>query len=302
MKNKGIYLALATAIISGVSVFLNKFATGSFTDVYAFTTLKNIGAALLIVAIFFFPKIYSELKTLNRKQWFFLSLVGLIGGSAPFLLFFKGLTMTSATNAAFIHKTLFVWVGILAIFFLREKLGRLQILAIILLFGGNILLGGLKSWRFGLGDLLVLLATLLWSIEYIFAKKLLKDLKAETVVWGRMFLGALALLIFIAITGRADKIYTLNIAQAGWIGISSILLFGYVSIWYKALKYESASVVTCFLVPASLITTLLNSLFITHRFSFEQLVVSIIFTATLALLYLSSRLKINQNVPTTSTI
>lgn len=300
MNNRGIYLALATALISGFSVFLNKFATKSFADAYAFTTLKNIGAALLIVTIFFFPKIYGELRALSRKQWFFLSLVGLIGGSAPFLLFFKGLTMTSAANAAFIHKTLFVWVGILAFFFLREKLGRLQILAIALIFGGNILLGGLKSWQFGLGDLLVLAATLLWSIEYIFAKKLLKDLTPEIVAWGRMFLGALALMIFIAATGRAEQMFNLNLTQVGWLGISSVLLFGYVSFWYRALKYESASVVTCFLVPASLITTLLNSLFITHHFSFEQLIVSVIFVVALALLYKFR--KINQNAPATSTI
>lgn len=300
MNNRGIYLALATALISGFSVFLNKFATKSFADAYAFTTLKNIGTALLIVTIFFFPKIYGELRTLSRKQWFFLSLVGLIGGSAPFLLFFKGLTMTSATNAAFIHKTLFVWVGILAFFFLREKLGRLQILAIALIFGGNILLGGLKSWQFGLGDLLVLAATLLWSIEYIFAKKLLKNLTPEIVAWGRMFLGALALMIFIAVTGRAEQMFNLNLTQVGWLGISSVLLFGYVSFWYRALKYESASVVTCFLVPASLITTLLNSLFITHRFSFEQLIVSVIFVVALILLYKFR--KINQNAPATSTI
>jgi len=119
--NKGIYFALLTALISGVSVFLNKFVAAQFKDAYIFTTLKNILVAAALVGVLMIPKIFRELKNLNKKDWLLLILIGLIGGSIPFLLFFKGLTLTSAVSAAFIQKTLFIWVGILAVFFLKEK-------------------------------------------------------------------------------------------------------------------------------------------------------------------------------------
>ena len=45
----GIYLALATALISGVSVFLNGFAVRQFPDPATFTTLKNAVAAVILV-------------------------------------------------------------------------------------------------------------------------------------------------------------------------------------------------------------------------------------------------------------
>jgi uncharacterized membrane-anchored protein len=51
MKNKGIYFALAAAVISGFAVFLNKFAGKAFGDSGVFTTWKNIPVA--IVSFFF---------------------------------------------------------------------------------------------------------------------------------------------------------------------------------------------------------------------------------------------------------
>lgn len=289
MNNKGIYFALATAVVSGFSVFLNKFASATFTDAYVFTTLKNIGVAILLALIILSPKVWREMKLLKAKQWLTLLFIGVIGGSIPFLLFFKGLTLTSAINAAFIHKTMFLWVSLLAWFFLKEKLGKLQIMALILLFVGNIMLGGINAWRFGIGEMMILGATLLWSIEYIFAKKLLAELSAEMVAWGRMFFGAIVLLAFVMITNRGASLLTLDALQWSWLGLSSVLLFAYVIFWYRALKIESASVVTSFLVPASLVTTILQNIFVSHRFTFVQLASGIVFSGALLLLVLGRK-------------
>ena len=285
MKNKGIYLALTTAVISGFAVFLNKFATKAFGDPYVFTTAKNIGVALLLLSIILLPKFLKELKNLNKKQWFYLLLIGLIGGSIPFLMFFKGLTMVSSGNAALIHKTLFIWVGVLAMIFLKEKLGRLQILAMIVLLAGNFVLLGFKGWQFGVGDGLIFGATLFWAVEFVLAKKVLRDLSSEIVAWGRMFFGSLIVVGFMVGTGRMGTVLNIEWSALKWLFLSCPLLFGYVFTWYKALKYEKASVVTVALVPASLITTLLNSIFITGIFSLKQLIVSLLFTGGIFVFY-----------------
>ncbi|NQU84107.1 MAG: DMT family transporter [Parcubacteria group bacterium] len=285
MKYKGIYLALATALISGFAVFLNKFGATEFGEPFLYTTLKNVGVALIFFGIILLPKLWKEIKKLDKKQWLYLWTIGLIGGSVPFLMFFKGITMTSSANAGFIHKTLFIWVSILAFFFLKERLGKIQIFALILLFGGNFMLFGLSSWQFGVSDLLILGATLLWSAEYMFAKKLLKNLSSEVVAWGRMFLGSLILIGFVLATGRGEGMLSITFDQIKWLLVSVPLLFGFVFTWYKALKYAPASTVTCFLVPASLITTFLNSIFITHKYTIEQAGASIIFVVALVLFY-----------------
>lgn len=279
------YFALIASIVSGFAIFANKFAGKAFSDSGVFTTWKNIPVAILFLGIILLPKFFGELKTLNKMQWAYLLLIGAVGGSIPFLMFFKGLTLTSAVSAAFIHKTLFVWVGLLAFFFLKEKLGRMQVAALGLLFIGNLVLGGFVAWTFGFGEALVLGATLLWSVEYVLAKKVLTGVSSEIVAWARMFFGSVILTLFLIATGRGGQILTFSATQAGWILLSSTLLFIYVFAWYKALKFENASVVTCILVPASLITTFLNSIFVTGRYGLEQALAGILFSASLVLLF-----------------
>jgi len=121
---KGVYFALATAIISGFSIYINKFAVMEMKDPFIFTTVKNLAVAALLFAFLILPKALPELRALSRKQWLTLGAIGCVGGSIPFLLFFYGLSLGTAGGAALVHKTLFIWVAILAVFFLGERLGR----------------------------------------------------------------------------------------------------------------------------------------------------------------------------------
>jgi drug/metabolite transporter (DMT)-like permease len=217
-----------------------------------------------------------------------------IGGSIPFLLFFKGLSLTSATSAAFIHKTLFIWVSLLAVWFLKEKIGKLQYLALGLLFLGNITMLGFKFMNFGWAELFVLMATLMWAVEFIIAKKVLANVPGEIVAWARMFFGALILLAYLLITGQAHYLVELNINQWYWLAISSILLLGYVFTWYKAMQYLPAVTVTSILVLASPITTCLD-IIATHNFTSYQLWGSLAIVFAGGLIIYS--LKKAQNVP-----
>ena len=48
---RGIYLSLLTAVISGISIFVNKFAVDAIKPALYFTSVKNVAVAVLIVAI-----------------------------------------------------------------------------------------------------------------------------------------------------------------------------------------------------------------------------------------------------------
>src|SRR3989339_2183939 len=104
-KNKGLVLILSTAVISGLSIFISKFGV-SVINPYIFTGWKNIVVAVLAVGWILALKDWQILKSLNKKKWLWLVGVGLIGGSIPFLLFFKGLSLTTAAQGSFIHKTM----------------------------------------------------------------------------------------------------------------------------------------------------------------------------------------------------
>jgi len=265
-KNKGIHFALATAFISGVSVFINKFAVGTINSPVLFTATKNTVVALLILGILLTTRKIKEVKKLSRKEILSLIAIGIIGGAIPFYFFFTGLSQIPAINAALIHKSLVFWVAILAIPFLKEKLTFTQTLGAILIFLGNLTIGGFSGFQFSRGELFVLIATILWAFENILAKKILPKVNPDIVTATRMGFGSIILLITAGISqpSSLQSIFNLTTTQIFWIVLTTITLLGYVTSWYRALKFAPAITVASLLTAGSLITNILSAIFITH--------------------------------------
>ncbi len=257
MNKKGLILVFLTAIISGFSIFINKYSVGVINP-YVFTFLKNVLVAFALCSIFLAVKERVILKKLTKKQWMILGLIGLVGGSIPFLLFFKGLSLTSAAQGSFIHKTMFVYVAIMAAVFLKEKISKNFLIGALLLLLGNILLLKKLPVSFSRGDLLVILATIFWAVENIISKYALKDLSGKIVAWARMFFGSIFILGYLGFSGQLALIGSLNLSQIGWTAITAGLLFGYVLTWYSGLKYIPVSVAAAILMFGSSVTNMLS--------------------------------------------
>lgn len=263
---KGIYLAVATAFISGLSNFVNKIAVTSINPPLVFTAEKNAIVGLLIVGILIASWKWKKIKDLTRKEIIYLAAIGVIGGSLPFYLFFQGLSQIPAITGAMIHKTLFIWVAILAVPFLKEKISKWQILAVVLLFAANFIIGGIVPVKLSTGSLMVLAATMLWAVENILAKKILPKVDPDIVVAARMGIGSLILLgasVVVAPVALSKSIFMTQ-SQWFWMAITVALLLGYTMTWYRALKLAPATTVAAVLVSATLITNILSAIFITH--------------------------------------
>lgn len=256
-KLKGYLLVFLTALISGFAIFINRFGVQVFSP-YIFTWLKNSLVAVFLTGLFLVLKDWKVLGRLNRKQWFLLTVIGLVGGSIPFLLFFKGLSLTSAVKGAFLHKTMFVYVALLAFVFLKEKIDRKFLLGGLLLILGNLFLFRGLSLKFNQGDLLIFSATLFWAVENTISKHVLKELSGRTVAWGRMFFGSLFIFIFLLFSGQLSLISNFTISQVSWILTTSVFLFGYVMTWYSGLRYIPVSKAAVILLLGLPITTLLS--------------------------------------------
>src|SRR3972149_5021396 len=277
-------LALLTAVFSGVTNFITKSAVTAVKDPVVFTTLKNAIVAVFIIGIIIVWKKRSELASLSPKQKKLLILIGIIGGSIPFILYFTGLKLTSALNASLIHKTLFVWVAIMAVPILKEKIGWLQFAAMGLLFGGTIAVGGFEGFKLNTGELMILGATLFWAVENIIAKIVLKDVSSILLAGARMVLGSIILFAVALFQNKAQMMTGLNIAQWSWTLLTSALLLGYVLSWYTALKYAPTTVVASLLVPATLITNILTAIFVTHQMPNIQIISNVLLAAGAVLL------------------
>ena len=268
-KKYGVLLVFLTAIISGVSIFTNKYGV-SKVEPYTFTFLKNVVVATFLLSLVLFTK---ELKTTNlkKKQIYQLILIGLIGGSIPFLLFFKGLSMTSASVGGFIHKTLFIFASFFALIFLKEKIPKKMLIIALILIIGNFLLLNLKSFSFGIGEFLILIATVMWGLENVISKNILKQLSGNLVALGRMFFGSLFILLFLIFTNKINVISSLTYNDVIWILLTSVLLLFFVITYYNGLKYIKVSVATSILLLGSPITTLLSYLFSNYNISINEL-------------------------------
>jgi drug/metabolite transporter (DMT)-like permease len=261
LERRGMLLAFGAAIVSGFSVFVNAYGVKAVPDATVYTTAKNLVAAailgLLALAVASAPA--RPMPRLRRGQIAGLSAVAVIGGSVPFVLFFEGLAKASSNQAQFIHKTLVIWVAVLAVPLLGEKLRGLQVVAIAALVLGQALLGGgLAAFRFGSGEWLILVATLLWSVEVVLAKRLLHEVPARVVAVVRMAGGAALLVAWVVVSGRATALAGLSLTGWTWAVLTGTILAGYVALWFAALALAPAVDVTAMLVVAVVVTGMLN--------------------------------------------
>jgi drug/metabolite transporter (DMT)-like permease len=263
-RRTGIVLAFVTAAISGVSVFVNGYGTKRFDDATVYTTSKNLVAAVLLGALAFgaarFRSSSAERVPFTaRERWGFLA-VGLVGGAIPFVLFFEGLKRAGSTDAAFLQKTLVVWVALLAVPLLRERLNAGHIAAIALLIVGQAkLASGWPTLRADAASTLILGATLCWAVEVVIAKQLLPRRSALTLGASRMGIGVVALIAWVAITGRFHDLVGLSANEWGWALLTGVLLCAYVASWFAALARAQAVDVTAVLVGGALLTAALNA-------------------------------------------
>ncbi len=267
----GIGLATATAVISGVSIFVNGLVVKEFADPVALTGARNALVGLVLLGILLSTGGVAEIRALRPRQSAGLVALAVIGGSVPFILFFSGLAAATGPGAALIHKTLFIWVAALAMVFLGERLGLAQVVALVALLGGTLLISPTGAIGAGPAELMILTATLLWSVEVIVARRLLgggaegqgtaeaqgAGVSVRLAATSRMALGAVLIVGFLVVTGRIGAVAAFSAAQWGIVAATGVLLLGYVTTWYAALQRAPASLVTAVLVGGAVVTAAL---------------------------------------------
>jgi drug/metabolite transporter (DMT)-like permease len=201
-----------------------------------------------------------ERRPLDGRTRLGVLAIAVVGGSVPFVLFFSGLAIATAPTAAFIHKTLFIWVAAMALPLLSERIGVLQVGALATLLAGQVLIAPPLGMGWGAGETMILAATLLWSVEVVIAKRLLVGVSAAFLGAARMGLGFFVLVGYLAISGKLGGLATLGPGAWFWVLVTGTLLAGYVATWYAALALAPATVVTSLLVAASVVTGTLTAM------------------------------------------
>lgn len=257
-ETKGTILALIAAVVSGVSIPLNKLFVVNL-DPSVFTAVRAIiiGLVFLVIALYQSKSKHTRFK---KVPWKYLIAIAIVGGSFAFLLYFTGLKLTTASRAAFLQKTLPLYTAIFAYIFLKEKITKKMSYAIAAMIIGTVMVyfaqvnpGTLWS-NPSLGDILIIIATILWAVEAVIAKKAMTLGESNIVVtFARMFFGGIILFGVVLLLGKFGLLLALSVAQWTNIMISTILLFAYVLFWYWSIKYINVTKATTMLLTASVI-------------------------------------------------
>lgn len=254
--------AAVAALVSGGAVFVNGLAVRHFDDATVYTTAKNLWAGLILaVALVAIPMPAARrVASVPRSSWPWMAVVAVIGGAVPFVLFFEGLAVATSTDAAFIHKTLVVWVAAGAAIVLRERLRPAHLVAIALLVAGHVVVsGGVTLSGAGRGEALILAATLLWAVEVVVVKRLLVAVPARYLAGVRMLGGSAVLLGWLAVRGDLGALAGFSSGQWWWLAVTGTTLAAFVSLWYRALAAAPAIDVTAVLVAGAVVTAILNT-------------------------------------------
>ncbi|MDB2591394.1 DMT family transporter [Candidatus Pelagibacter bacterium] len=149
---------------------------------------------LVIILPYIIKNKDAVLKTTHLKQHFLRAILGL----PAMLLYFSALVLLPIEKLTAISFIVPLIVTILAVFFLGEKIYIYRTLALILGFGGMLVIIRPGFVDISIGVYMVLFSALLWSINIIITKKISKDDSAITILaYQSIFMSLLSFFIVI---------------------------------------------------------------------------------------------------------
>lgn len=197
------------------------------------------------------------------KSWKLLTTMSLLGIIGYNFLLYEALKYTTPVNASLVNSISPILIVVLSTFLLRERLTRWNLIGLVLSLGGVLMvltngrIGDLAEVQYNAGDLLMLLAVLLWSVYSIMGRKMtaIPPIAATAV---SVIIGLVILLPVTLYQGLPSSVST-----QGLLGITYMGLFpsvGAFVFWNVSLRYIDASRVGIFLYLIPVFTAIISLL------------------------------------------
>lgn len=175
---------LAVQLFFGSAPVFGKFALQTFSP-YTIVGFRVGGAAL---AFYFLQRLRGSISLDNRKDYVYFAIFALIGIVSNQLFYFKGLSLTTATNASLIAVMIPIFAIIISTIIGNDFLSVRKVLGIIVAaLGVTVLINPFKGefstttlW----GDLMILLNSLSYAFYVAVSKKFVNKYGAlKSIAW-----------------------------------------------------------------------------------------------------------------------
>jgi len=248
----------AVQLMFGSAPILGKFALLAFPPL-AIVGFRVAGAAL---AFYFLQRFRGNLRLKRRSHYLYFALFSCFGVICNQLLFFKGLSLTTATNTSLLAVMIPIFAILVSVLIGNDKLTWQKTLGVILAGCGVIYLIDPTNASFSSettqGDILIILNCLCYGTYVAVSKKLITYYGAlKSIAW---------LFLFASIVNVPIGLYslqTIDVSQIGlsaWLTLAAIVLFPTIFAYYWnawALARVEPSIVAVYIYLQPLIGTFL---------------------------------------------
>jgi len=235
------YLEALFAVIAwGASFIATKIALQDITPVTIVWLRFTMGVVILGIAVV----LRRQFTLPEKREWGYFALLGFLGITFHQWLQSNGLQTSQAGTTAWIVATTPIFMALLGWLILKEGLGWIKSLGILLAFLGVLLvvsegnLGSVSIGRFGApGDILILISAVNWAVFSALSRRGLKQYPASLMMFYVMALGWFFTSLLFLTTKAPSEIQ--NLTLNGWAGVAFLGIFcsglAYIA-WYDALK------------------------------------------------------------------
>lgn len=243
--------ALFAVIVWGVSFIATKVALRDISPITIVWLRFTMGVLVLGIAV----SIRGQFALPNKKEWGYFSLLGFLGITFHQWLQSNGLQTSEAGTTAWIVSTTPVFMALLGLIVLKERLDWIKTVGIFLASTGVLLViskGDIASISVGTfgapGDFLIMISAVNWALFSVLSRRGLRSYPASLMMFYVMMLGWVFTSILFLAGKNFHEISTLTVN--GWLGVTFLGIFcsglAYIA-WYDALQVLPAAQTGVFL-------------------------------------------------------
>lgn len=224
--------------------------------------------ALLIIAPFGIRRVYEQ-RALLKKHGRFMLFQGILGVTGFNTLIYLAMQSTTAINAVLVNSCIPIVIVLISLFVYREKLSLRQSIGVFISLSGVVLIiakgdmAALRQLTFNQGDLLVLLAAIVWAFYSANLRKYPEGLHPIAYQTGIMIVGLVFLLpcyLFEIQSGKNIQINLASVLTVGYVALfASVLAF---ICWTRAIREVGANKAGPFIHLMPVFSTILAIIFL----------------------------------------
>lgn len=265
-KRRAIVLTALAGVLWGTSFPAIKIGL-NYVDAYMFVFLRFFLASIIMLFVVL-VKVGGRFEFEKRRVIWFLG----IANGVAYLLQYVGMNSTSASKSSLLVNLSAIWVAILSVLILKERLGTKRALGIFFgILGVFLMTTNLSFQTLGqgaiIGDLLVLLSGVVWAFFTVYNKQLVSST--------RDIIQPITLILFVTLLPLIPSLYfstssPFQLPIEAWVAIAYTAIFCWVIpyyLWSEALKSISAVSSTIILLTEVIVSLAVSSIMLPDTFT-----------------------------------